>query len=81
MLWRMVIIIVMIMTSFLSDGTIVMILTIAMMTIEQRAMDGVIVLMLIMLLLTANDDSDTRYNTIRHLLTDFYREHNWCLRR
>ena len=56
-----------------------MILTIATMTIEQSAMGRVIVSMLIMLLLTANDDCDTRYNTIR--LIDFYREHNWCLRR
>ena len=44
-------------------------------------MDGMIVVMLIMLLLTANDDCDTRYNTIRLLLIDFYREHNWCLQR
>lgn len=58
-----------------------MILTIATMTIEQSAMGRVIESMLIMLLPTANDDCDTRYNTIRPLLIDFYREHNWCLRR
>lgn len=85
MLWRMVIMIVITMTSFFFwryyRHNTLMILTIATMTIEQRATDRMIVLMLIILLLTANDDCDTCYNTIRLFLIDFYRQHNWCLRR